>query len=145
MQTTTYSFADLSGAIAHPAVGSFSFQGQGVGSITISPQNEKTVHSRAADGSIMVTKVAGSNATVSIVVQQTSALDAFLQDAFTMLDGMTADQWALWSATFRNPTTQRTSTLTGMSFQKEPDQPNAAQGQDRTWVFLAASHIMVTV
>jgi hypothetical protein len=142
---TTYSFADLSGAFAHPIVGSYSFQGQGVGSITIAPQTEKTIHTRSADGNIMVTKVAGNNATVTITVQQTSPFDAFLQDAFTLLDGMSAQQWAAWTATLRNPTIQRTSVLMGMSFQKEADQPNAAQGQDRTWVFLAAEHIMTTV
>jgi hypothetical protein len=143
--TTTYSFADLSGAFAHPLFGSYAFQGQGIGSISIAPQTEKTIHSRAADGSIMVTKIAGQNATVTITVQQTSAFDAFLQDAFTTLDGMSALNWAQWTATLRNPTIQRTSVLTGMAFQREADQPNAAQGQDRTWIMLAAEHIMTTV
>ena len=145
METTTYSFADLSGAIAHPKLGSYSFQGQGVGSITIAPQTEKTTHERAADGSIMGSKIAGRNALVTIVIQQTSSFDAWLQNAYNLLDAADASQWMQMSATFRNPVTGRTSILSGMSFQKEADQPNQATGQSRTWNMLAAEHVMLTV
>ena len=145
METTTYSFAELSGAIAHPSLGAYVFQGQGTGSVSIAPQTEKSTHDRASDGSIMVSKIAGNNAIVTISVQQTSELDAWLQNAFNLLNIVGAAQWAQMSATLRNSVTQRTHVLNGLSFQKEPDQPYQAQGQQRTWNLMCAEHINLTV
>ena len=53
MQTTTYSFLDMAGSLAHPDLGAYVFTGQGVGSVTISMASDKTAHDIAADGAIM--------------------------------------------------------------------------------------------
>ena len=62
----TYAFTDISATITHPAYTSFSIQGEGVGDITISKAQERTAHDIAADGSVMISKIAGNNGTITI-------------------------------------------------------------------------------
>ena len=66
MEITTYSFADLVGSISHPKLGIYMFDGTGVGSVTISKTSDRTAHDVASDGSVMVSKVAGNNGTITI-------------------------------------------------------------------------------
>ena len=74
MAQTTYSFTDLVGSIHSDVVGDFIFTGNGVGSVSVSKATERTSHDIAADGSVMISKIAGNNGTVTIETQQTSPL-----------------------------------------------------------------------
>ena len=76
---TTYSFADVSFVMSHPAVGSFTFTGEGVGSISFNMANDSTVHDAAADGSIMISKILAENGAFVLNIQQTSEGHKFLK------------------------------------------------------------------
>lgn len=135
---TTYSFSDLSGAIAHPLLGAYTFTGEGVGQIDIVMTTEKTAHNVAADGSIMVSKIPGNNGTISIQCQQTSAVHKWLLAAYNALLIADTDQWAMMTATMRNTADGSSHVAMGMSFQKKGDKSYQAQGQMVTWVLMAA-------
>lgn len=136
MKHSTYSFTDVNMAISHPDYGSFSVQGEGIGDITISKQTDRTVHDVAADGSIMVSKIAGNNGTVTVNAQQTSPLHTWLQGLFNYVWSQPTDKWAQISITLTAPKMGRTIQCTGGAFVKEPDAPFQSQGQRVPWGIL---------
>lgn len=138
MDHTTFSFTDINMTISHPSYGSYSVQGEGIGDMTISKATDRTVHDVAADGHIMVSKIAGNNGTVTINAQQTSSLHQFLQGLFNYCWGASTDQWAQISSTVTAPKMQKTYYCTGGAFVKEPDEPFQAQGQRVAWNLLFA-------
>jgi len=135
---TTYSFLDLSGAVAHPELGAYSFDGKGVGQVTVTMATDKTAHDVAADGSVMVSKIAGSNGSIQIQCQQTSNVHRWLLAAYNALMVAPADQWAQMGATLRNTADGTSHLLLGMSFQKVPDKVYQSHGQMVTWTLMAA-------
>jgi hypothetical protein len=135
---TTYSFLDLSGAIAHPSFGAYLFTGEGVGEVQVAMSTEKTAHDVAADGSIMVSKVAGDNGTLTIQCQQTSAVHKYLLSAYNFLKNSDTSDWAKMAATLRNVSDGTSHIATGISFQKVPDKSYQAQGQKVSWVLMCA-------
>jgi hypothetical protein len=144
-RTTTYSFSDLSGAIAHEKLGAYSFNGQGVGNVTVSMATVRTVHDVAADGSIMVSKMAGDNGTISISCQQTSDIHKWLLWAYNDLINQDTSEWAKMAATLRNVSDGTSHIATGISFSKIPDKAYAAQGAQVVWTLMAADIQSVTV
>ena len=141
MARTTYSFLDLVGSISHPAVGSYIFTGEGAGSVSVSKSMERSAHDVAADGSIMVSKIAGNNGTVTIEVQQTSPLHTWLLKWFQTLWAMPTNQWATTSMLLKNSSTGGSHICQGVSPQKEADVPYQAQGSRGTWTLLCADII----
>jgi len=136
---TTYSFTDLSGAIAHTSVGSYLFTGEGVGEISVAMTTEKTVHDIAADGSVMVSKIAGNNGHVTISCQQTSLIHKWLMEWYNYLVYLAdTSEWALTSITLRNTSDGTSHYLSGVSPQKAPDKAYQAQGQRVSWTLMAA-------
>lgn len=138
MEVSTYSFTDLAGSISHPTLGAYLFDGTGVGSVTIAKATDRTAHDIAADGSVMVSKIAGNNGTVTIEVQQTSAIHKWLLVWFNALWQMPTSEWASTSMTLRNAATGTRHIISGISPQKEPDTPYQAQGQHVTWTLMCA-------
>lgn len=138
METTTYSFGDLVGSISHPEIGIYMFEGTGVGSVTISKVTDRTAHDLAADGSIMVSKIAGNNGTVTIEVQQTSSIHKWLLAWFNALVALPTASWAETAITLRNSATKTSHVCLGVSPQKEADTPYQAQGQRVTWTLMCA-------
>lgn len=138
MEVSTYSFTDLAGSISHPTLGAYLFDGTGVGSVTIAKATDRTAHDIAADGSVMVSKIAGNNGTVTIEVQQTSAIHKWLLAWFNALWQMPTSEWASTSMTLRNAATGTRHIISGISPQKEPDTPYQAQGQHVTWTLMCA-------
>jgi hypothetical protein len=122
----TYAFTDISATITHPAYTSFSIQGEGVGDITISKAQERTAHDIAADGSVMISKIAGNNGTITI------------QKLFNHLWSAPSDQWAQMDITLRAPRMGLQIVASGVAFQKEADRPYQAQGQRIAWPLMAA-------
>jgi hypothetical protein len=138
-----YSFQNVAGALDHPLTGVFAFAGAGglqtgVGSVSIVMSTEKTEHSVAADGIVMISKILGNNGIVTLEVQQTSDLDEWLLKTYNQVLIATPDQWALMTATIRDIVTGRSHNLFGMSFQKLADQPYQRSGQVRHWPLMAA-------
>jgi hypothetical protein len=138
MKHTTYSFLDLSGAIAHPQLGAYAFTGKGVGEVVITMATDKTVHDTAGDGSVMVTKMAGNSGSIQVKCQQTSNVHKWLLAAYNALVIAPVDQWATMGAALRNSADGTGHTLIGMSFQKVPDKVYQAQGQYVTWTLMVA-------
>lgn len=135
---STYSFSDLVGSIHCDAVGDFIFTGQGAGSISVTKSTERSQHDVAADGSVMVSKIAGNNGAVTIEVQQTSPLHFWLLKWFNTLWNAPTSQWATTTILLKNQSTGGSHVCSGVSPQKEADVPYQAQGQRVTWTLLCA-------
>jgi len=138
MATTLYSFSDVSAVISHPAVGQFVATGVGLGSISITMTTDRSTHDIAADGSVMVSKITGRNGTITLSAQQTSELHKWLLKLYNYLEKAPAREWIGISITLRAPSMQDSIRMTGVSFQKLPDRPYQAQGQQVSWVLMAA-------
>lgn len=134
----TYSFTDVTATISHPAYGSYDLQGEGMGDFNIAKNIDRTAHDVAADGTIMVSKIAGNNGNVNINAQQTSGLHNWLQGLFNYVWQADTSQWAQISLTITAPKMGKTFYCTGGAFVKEPDEPFQAQGQRVAWNLLFA-------
>jgi hypothetical protein len=133
-----YSFSDVSMTISHPAVGQYVANGEGLGNINTTMATDRTAHDTAADGTVMISKIKGRSGSHSIAVQQTSALNAWLLKLYNYLETAPSNQWANTMIILRAPSMQDLITSTGVSFQKLPDKPYQAQGQQITWNLMAA-------
>lgn len=139
MATSTYSFLDLVGSIHSPVMRSdYIFTGEGAGSVTVTKSQERTAQDVAADGSVMVSKVAGNNGTVTIEVQQTSPLQKWLENWFHYLENADTSDWASTTMLLSNKSTGEDIICTGVSPQKEADKPYQAQGQRVSWTLMCA-------
>lgn len=139
----TYSFKDTSGALTDPDAGAFLFAGQiGLHQFHIAMNTEKTVHDKAADGSIMVTYISGDNGQVAIEMQQTCSLNAFLLNMYNLkkvaADAGAVDSWASTAITLRNAVDGSVHVMTGVSPSKVPDKIYAEQGQRLVWTLMCA-------
>jgi Bacteriophage KPP10, Structural protein ORF10 len=140
-----YSFKGLAGAMAHPSLGAFIFTGLGIGSINVTKTGENTAHSVAADGVAMVSHVINKTGMLAIQCQQNSDVDQWLRWAFNLLDNTNPEtDWALMVIELIDSVGQKSTTATGVSFQKAADLPYQAQGQMVTWNLMAASVVTVT-
>ena len=143
MAARTYSFKDVSYAFNSPAAGSYVSAGQvGLGGIQVMMAAERTVHDRAADGNIMVSALAGDDGSISLEVQQTSDIHAFLLLWWNLLktamDAGDVSNWASATVMIRSLTDGTEHYARGVSPQKIPDKPYAAQGQKVTWHLMCA-------
>lgn len=138
MATSTYSFLDLAGAFAGAEVGAYIFTGQGIGQLSVIMSTERTAHQVAADGSVMVSKIAGNNGQIQIQCLQTSALHKWLTTAANTMFLADTSSWAGISATLRNTSDGTSHICTGISFGKVPDKVYAAQGAMVTWTLWVA-------
>ncbi len=138
--TTTYSFANAALVISHPALGQYTATGTGIGTISITPTTDRTAHDVAADGSVMISKVEGANATIALNIQQTSYFNAWLQRAFNYAVQAAPSEWAAFTATLRAPNQKLTISLKGLSFQNNPARQLQAQGQEGAWSMMAAAY-----
>lgn len=124
----------------HPSVGQYSLQGEGMGSISVAMAGDRTAHDVAADGSVMVSKIAGNNGTISISVQQTSPLHKFLLGWWNYIKdpNTPSSEYALATIMIRAVSMGEETFATGVSPQKLPDKPYQQQGQQVTWALMAA-------
>lgn len=139
MAQSTYSFGDVSITLSHPSVGQFTMQGEGIGGVTVTMATDKTAHDVSADGSTMVSKIAGNSGSLALVTQQTSPLDAFLKRWYNYLLTSSSSEWADTSIIIRSAVTPETISCTGCSPQKLADRPFQAAGQQVTWNIMAAN------
>lgn len=134
----TYSFQDIDISLNHPAIGSYSAAGEGVGDVTISYANDNTVHDVAADGAVMVTKILAHNGTLTINAQQTSAINDWLLRWYKYVRSAETAQWARATITVRDRTNGSVIVCNGVSPQKSADKSYQAQGQRWSWGLMAA-------
>ncbi|TWH46332.1 phage protein [Sporomusa sp. KB1] len=135
---STYSFLDLTGNIVHPSVGAYTFTGQGIGEMTIAMATDRTAHDVAADGAVMVSKLAGENGIITIQAQQTSSLHNWLMNWYNYLYLADTDEWTQTTILIRAPKMGRSHVGIGVSPQKVGDTPYQAQGQRVTWPLMCA-------
>lgn len=140
MRHSTYSFLDLAGAISHPffPLGVFQFTGEGVGSITVEMSSERSLHDVAADGSIMISKMAGNNGVITIECQQTSLVHKYLLNLFNYVWQADTNQWAMIAIALRNISDGTSHICTGVSFNKKGAKSYKREGQQVTWTLMAA-------
>lgn len=135
---STYSFKDVVGSIHSGLLDDYVFTGEGTGSISISKSTERTAHDIAADGSVMVSKIPGNNGTVTIEVQQTSPLNAWLNHWFQTLWNSKTSKWAETTLLIKNSHLGVMHVCSGVSPSKEPDTPYTTQGSRITWQLMCA-------
>lgn len=138
MATTVYSFADVALIVSHPQVGRYVAHGPGIGSLKVTMSTENSKHDVAADGSVMVSKVLGSNGTLDIDIQQTSDFDRWLLNAYNYAYQAAPGEWAEFAFTLRSPLMGDLINGSGVSFQIRPERPFEAEGQHVTWTMMAA-------
>ncbi|MGO4496422.1 phage protein [Paenibacillus sp. 2RAB27] len=138
MSTSTYSFSDSTVVFSHALFGQYVANGTGLGGITTAMSTDRSAQDVSADGSVMVSKIKARNGTASVSTQQTSELNHWLTRLYNYLEIAPTDQWASMVITIRAPRMREQETLTGVSFQKLPDVPRQAQGQQITWLLMAA-------
>lgn len=145
---TTYSFKDLTGVLSNPLMGEpLQLVGGniGLGTLTVRMLTTRTEHEVGTDGVVLASYVAGANAEVTIEVQQTSDLHHALLDLYNLLttaaDGGDISNWLSTIISLRTILDGSGHFLSGVSFQKIPDKPYAAKGQNVTWTLMAASAV----
>lgn len=145
---TTYSFRDLTGGLVNPLLAAnIPIVGGNIGNgaLTVRMATERTTHMVGADGVVMPTYRAGDNGDVTIEMQQTSSLHHALLALFnalkTQADGGDISNWASTVISLRTILDGSGHLCSGVSFQKVPDKPYAADGQNVTWVLMCASII----
>ena len=136
MADTTYSFADYNITVVSP-IGTYSVQGNGIGSATVTMATTKSVHSVGADGSVMTSKIAGDNGTVAIQVQQTSGLNTFMTKLYNTLKAAPSSVWTSTQFLITNSVQKEVCTCIGCSPENLPEKPMQAEGQMITWTWLA--------
>lgn len=137
--SSTYSFSDCDVTFTHPAVGVHQVNGQGLGSITITMTTDKTTHDIAADGTVMISKIAGENGTVSLEVQQTSAFHKWLLGWYNAINLLGAESWAAGVIIIRDKIGGSTITALDVSPQKRADKSYQSEGQRITWTLMAGN------
>jgi len=95
---TVYSFLDLSGALYHPKVSSYTFTGQGVGRVVVSMEEDKTFHEIGMDGTVILGKVPGAAGKLTIECQQTSNVHKWLLYTYQFLIKEDAKEWGRMTA-----------------------------------------------
>jgi hypothetical protein len=147
-QGNTYSFKSLTGVLTNDVYGiTIPLTGGniGAGSFTVRMTTARSAHDVAADGTVMVSYIAGDNGDIDINVQESSALHtellALWNLALLAANNDDVSGWAATSISFRMLTDGTQHTLTGCSFDKVPDKPYEAAGQRVTWKMMAANVI----
>jgi len=134
---STYAFEDVACVLSHPNVGSFSFNGAGTGSITVSRANDVTQHDVAADGSVMASKIKTRNGTFTIAVQQTSAGSSFLRKLNQYLETAHSSEWTRAVCSVTSKEQGINITCSGASPQKTPDRAFGAPGAQESFAYMA--------
>lgn len=138
-QSTTYSFDDVDVVFTHPAIGVHQVNGEGVGTITVTMQTEKTQHDVAADGSVMISKIPGDNANIDIEIQQTSSFHKWLLGYYNFVNGANASSWAAATILIRDKIGGATITAIDVSPAIRATKTYTSQGGRVTWNFKAGN------
>lgn len=143
---TTYSFLDSVMVFAHPlAAAPIVITGEGAGRVTLSMTDNRTEMDVAADGQVMVSKIAGNTGTVTIDVQQTSNAYKKLLTLFNALWLADTGSWATGTLTIRNTSDGTGHVCTGVAFVKMGDKGYAKAGAHVTWTLMAANIASLSV
>lgn len=132
---TVYSFLDTILNLAF-ATGAMSITGKGIGDCSVTMAQDRTAMEASADGSIMISKIAGNHGHLTVNVQQTSDAHKFLLGMYNALIPAPPALWAQGAGILRSLSDNSTHTFTGVCFQKLGDKPYGKQGAMVTWTLL---------
>ncbi len=146
----TYSFKDLVGVLNFAGFPPFVVSGElGADRITIRMRTERAAQAVASDGAIMQTYIAGDNGEVTLELQETSPLHAYMVNIMNTLVGQAnvgnVANFVAGTAQFTAINNGLIFMLYGMSPTKIPDVPFAKDGQNVTWTLLCARIIQQAV
>lgn len=140
MRHTTYSFLDSVLVITHPlAVTPIVITGEGANSVTVSMTSNRTEMNVAADGAVMVSKIADNTGSFEIEVQQTSEAHKKLLNLFNIVWNADTGSWATGVLTIRNNSDQTGHIGTGVAFTKMGDKAYTKSGATVRWSLAAAN------
>ncbi len=134
---STYSFEELTAVMTHPAMGSLTLTGAGLGTITFSRANDVSAQDLASDGSVMTSKIQARNGLVTIVLQQSSDGARWLRKLNQYLETAPASEWTQATCIGTMRATGARHTCIGLSPQKTPDGNYAAAGQQDSFAYMA--------
>lgn len=138
-RTYTYSFEDTTININHPQFGNYSAYGSGIGTVTVSYTNDISAHDVASDLTVVVSKIAKMNGTVTFNILQSSDFNNYLKKLVAYLKQAPTSEWALTTINIENKSTGDTYVCSGASPQKIPDNSYTDQAGTRDWVWLVAN------
>jgi Protein of unknown function (DUF3277) len=147
MPRATYSFSDISGAMTHPIAGVFLLSGGnlGMGKFTIEMTAEQTTMEATADGTVIVSAIENDIGSMTIEMNQSSALHSFLLGWYNAISTLKklgdVTNWATASISLRAMLDGSFHTLTGVAPGKVPAKTYGAQSATISWILMAASVI----
>ena len=131
----TYSFLDCILTLAFPTE-TMTITGKGIGSLTIGMAQERSAIEVAADGAVMISKIAGNNGNISLNILQTSEGHKFLLAMYNALIIAPPALWAQAAGLMRCLSDGTSHTFTGICFSKLGDKGYGKQGAMVTWNLL---------
>lgn len=131
----TYSFLDCILNLVFPG-GGYVMTGKGLGDVSIAMAQERSAIDAAADGAIMISKIAGNHGSLTLNIQQTSDAHKFLLAQYNALIQLPPSAWAQGAGIMRCLSDNTSHTFTGVCFQKLGDKPYGKQGQLVSWTLL---------
>jgi len=145
MSHTTYSFLDSVLVFNHPlAVVPIVITGEGAGKVTISMTDERTAMEVAADGQVMVSKIAGNTGAITIEVLQTSEAYKKLLILFNQLWLADTGSWASGTLIMKNTSDGTGHICTGVAYVKMGDKGYDKRGAYVAWTLMAADISNIT-
>lgn len=141
----TYSFDEIALTLKHKQLGTITTDGQGVGEITFSFNNARTLPDVASDGTTVFSKIRDRLATVTVTVLQGSPLHDDLQRWFNYLETTSANRWATTTGVLKSTPTGEEATLNGVAFERPADRAYGARAQYMTWTLLVADASFDTI
>lgn len=131
----TYSFLDCVLNLVFPGGGAV-LTGAGLGDVTVSMAQDRSAIDAAADGAIMISKIAGNHGTLTLNIQQVSDAHKFLLQQYNALIAKPPSLWAQGAGIMRCLSDNTQHHFTGVCFQKLGDKGYEKQGKNVQWVLL---------
>ena len=139
MRKFVYSFEECTVTFKHPTYGVYSAYGSGLGEFTIQYAENVVDHQVSADLSIVVSKHAIKNGSITFNILQASDFNDWLKGWANHIENGPIENFAMTDITIKNRTTGDTYYCSGCTHQKIADQQFQSSAQNRTWNILAAN------
>lgn len=139
-----YSFKELVGVMTFPGFAPWMFAGEeSAESVAVEMVTDRTVHTAASDGAIMVSYVSAANGRVTIEMQQVSPIHQFLINVFNYLtaqgDQAALQNYAAGVMEFQDTVSGDRYRCTGVTPVKIPNVPHGREGANVSWILLCAN------
>ena len=131
----TYSFLDTILNLAFPG-GAMTITGKGLGDISVSMAQERSIVETSSDGNPVISKIAGNNGSLVINIQQVSDAHKFLLAQYNALLIAPPSLWAQAAGIMRCLSDGTSHTFTGVCFTKLGDKPYGKQSAMVSWNLL---------